>query len=162
MVICHIMCEFCIVDVKLIVFVSDESLVEGMLRSIVFECIEFVLNLNVGILVLALGLATLGLNNPDSSTFLHNYIVSIEEPLILKPIPIYDGEVLLTGVSVLIDPFNIITAFAEFLMYYEQGLWYIRKYNHGMHWSGIPLHSLHPGRTYRSPAPEYGRLTSSN
>ena len=97
MVICHIMCEFCIVDVKLIVFVSDESLVEGMLRSI------------------ALGLATLGLNNPDSSTFLHNYIVSIEEPLILKPIPIYDGEVLLTGVSVLIDPFNIITAFAELL-----------------------------------------------
>ena len=47
--------------------------------------------------------------------FLHNYIVSIEEPLILKPIPIYDGEVLLTGVSVLIDPFNIITAFAELL-----------------------------------------------
>lgn len=115
MVICHIMCEFCIVDVKLIVFVSDESLVEGMLRSIVFECIEFVLNLNVNILVLALGLATLGLNNPDSFIFLHNYIVSIEEPLILKPIPIYDGEVLLTGVSVLIDPFNIITAFAELL-----------------------------------------------
>lgn len=107
MVICHIMCEFCIVDVKLIVFISDESPVEGMLRSIVFECIEFVLNLNVDILVLVLGLATLGLNNPDSSIFLHNYIVSIEEPLILKPIPIYDGEVLLTGVSVLIDPFNI-------------------------------------------------------
>lgn len=115
MVICHIMCEFCIVDVKLIVFVSDESPVEGMLRSIVLECIEFVLNLNVNILVLALGLATLGLNNPDSFIFLHNYIVSIEELLILKPIPIYDGEVLLTGVSVLIDPFNIITGFAELL-----------------------------------------------
>jgi len=115
MVICHIMCEFCIVDVKLIVFVSDESPVEGMLRSIVLECIEFVLNLNVNILVLALGLATLGLNNLDSSIFLHNCIVSIEEPLILKPIPIYDGEVLLTGVSVLIDPFNIITGFAELL-----------------------------------------------
>lgn len=83
---------------------------EGMLRSIVFECIEFVLNLNVDILVLALGL-----NNPDSTVFLHNDIVSIEEPLILKPIPIYDGEVLLTGVSVLIDPFNIITAFTELL-----------------------------------------------
>lgn len=140
---------------------------EGMLRSIVLECIEFVLNLNVDILVLALGLATLGLNNPDSAVFLHNDIVSIEEPLILKPIPIYDGEVLLTGVSVLIDPFNIITAFGRiaqiaFLMYYEQGLWHIRKYNHGMHWSGIPPHSLHPGRTYRSPAPEYGRLTSSD
>lgn len=109
------MCEFCIVDVKLIVFVSDESPVEVMLRSIVLECIEFVLNLNVDILVLVLGLATLGLNNPDSSIFLHNYIVSIEESLILKPIPIYDGEVLLTGVSVLIYPFNIITAFAELL-----------------------------------------------
>ena len=109
------MCEFCIVDIKLIIFVSDKSPVEGMLRSIVLECIEFVLNLNVGILVLALGLATLGLNNPDSAVFLHNDIVSIEEPLILKPIPIYDGEVLLTGVSVLIDPFNIITAFAELL-----------------------------------------------
>ena len=113
MVICHIMFEFCIVDVKLIVFISDESPVEGMLRSIVFECIEFVLNLNVDILVLALGLATLGLNNLDSAVFFHNYIVSIEEPLILKPIHIYDGEVFLTGVSVLIDPFNIITAFAE-------------------------------------------------
>lgn len=33
MVICHIMCEFCIVDVKLIVFVSDKSPVEGMLRT---------------------------------------------------------------------------------------------------------------------------------
>lgn len=110
MVICHIMCEFCIVDVKLIVFVSDESPVEEMFRSIVLECIEFVLNLNVDILVLALGL-----NNPDSAIFLHNYIISIEEPLILKPFPIYDGEVLLTGVSVLIDPFNIITAFAELL-----------------------------------------------
>ncbi|MBM6991568.1 hypothetical protein [Mobilibacterium timonense] len=33
MVICHIMCEFCIVDEKLIVFVSDESPVEGMLRT---------------------------------------------------------------------------------------------------------------------------------
>ena len=109
------MCEFFIVDVKLIVFVSDESPVEGMLRSIVLECIEFVLNLNVDILVFVLGLATLGLNNSDSSIFLHNYIVSIEEPLILKPIPIYDGEVLLTSVSGLIDPFNIITAFAELL-----------------------------------------------
>ena len=77
MVICHIMCEFCIVDVKLIVFVTDESPVEGMFRSIVLECIEFVLNLNVDILVFALGLATLGLNNPDSAVFLHNYIVSI-------------------------------------------------------------------------------------
>ena len=66
MVICHIMCEFCIVAVKLI--------------------------------VLALGLATLGLNSPDSAVFLHDYIVSIEEPLILKSIPIYDREVLLTGV----------------------------------------------------------------
>ena len=109
------MCEFCIVDIKLIIFVSDKSPVEGMLRSIVLECSEFVLNLNVDILVLALGLATLGLNNPDSAVFLQNDIVSIEEPLILKPIPIYDGEVLLTGVSVLIDPFNIITAFAELL-----------------------------------------------
>jgi hypothetical protein len=58
-----------------------------MLRSIVLECIEFVLNLNVDILVLVLAL---GLNNPDSAVFLHNDIVSIEEPLILKPIPIYD------------------------------------------------------------------------
>lgn len=33
MVICYIMCEFCIVDVKLIVFVSDESLVEGILST---------------------------------------------------------------------------------------------------------------------------------
>ena len=33
MVICHIMCEFCIVDVKLIVFVSDEPQVEGMLHT---------------------------------------------------------------------------------------------------------------------------------
>lgn len=74
MVICHIMCEFCIVDVKLIVFVTDESSVEGMFCSIVLECIEFVLNLNVDILVLALGLATLGLNNSDSAVFLHNYI----------------------------------------------------------------------------------------
>ena len=115
MVIYHIMCEFCIVNIKLIVFVSNKSPMEGMFRSIVLECIEFVLNLNVDILVLALGLATLGLNNPDSAVFFHNYIVSIEEPLILKPIPIYDGEVLLTGVSVLVDPFNIITAFAELL-----------------------------------------------
>ena len=115
MIICHIMCEFCIVDVKLIVFVSDESPVEGMLRSIVLECIEFVLNLPIYVLVLTFGLATLGLNNPDSVVFLHNYIVSIEEPLVLKSIPIYDGEVLLTGASVLIDPFNIITAFAELL-----------------------------------------------
>lgn len=45
-------------------------------------------------------------------------------------------------------------------MYYEQGLWHIRKYNHGMRWSGIPLRSLHLGRTFRSPATEYGRLTS--
>ena len=86
---------------------------EGMLRSIVLECIEFVLNLPIDVLVLAFGLATLGLNNPDSAVFFHNYIVSIEESLILKPIPIYDGEVLLTGVSVLVDPFNIIAAFAE-------------------------------------------------
>ena len=113
MVICHIMCEFCIVDVKLIVFVTNESPVEGMFRSIVLECIEFVLSLNVDILVLALGLATIDLNNPDSAVFLHNYIVSIEEPLILKSIPIHDREVLLTGVSVLVDPFNIITAFTE-------------------------------------------------
>ncbi len=113
MVIYHIMCEFYIVDVKLIVFVSDESPVEGMFHSIVFECIEFVLNLNVDILVLALELATLGLNNLDSAVFLHNYIVSIEEPLILKSIPIYDREVLLTGVSVLVDLFNIITFVAE-------------------------------------------------
>jgi hypothetical protein len=46
MVICHIMCEFCIVDVKRIALVSDESPVEGMFRSIVLECIEFVLNYN--------------------------------------------------------------------------------------------------------------------
>ena len=71
MVICHIMCEFCIVDVKLIVFVSDESPVEGMFRSIVLECIEFVLNLNVDILVLSFGLTTLGFNNPDSAIFIH-------------------------------------------------------------------------------------------
>ena len=80
------MCEFCIVDVKMIVFVSDESPVEGMLRSIVLECIEFVLNLNVDILVLVLGLATLGLNNPDSSIFLHNCIVSIVWIIILTRI----------------------------------------------------------------------------
>ena len=71
MVICHIMCEFCIVDVKLIVFVSDESPVEGMFRSIVLECIAFVPNLNVDILVLSFGLTTLGFNNPDSAIFIH-------------------------------------------------------------------------------------------
>lgn len=92
MVIYNIMCEFCIVDVKLIVFVSDESPVEGMLRSIILECIEFVLNLNVDIFVPALGLTTLGLNNPDSAIFLHNYIVSIEKPLILKSISIYEED----------------------------------------------------------------------
>lgn len=89
-----------------------------MFCSIVFECIEFVINLNVDILVLALGLATLDLNNPDSAVFLHNYIVSIEEPLILKSIPIYDREVLLPGISVLVDPFNIITAVAELFKYH--------------------------------------------
>ena len=88
---------------------------EGMLRSVFLKSVEFVLNLPIDVLVLTFGLAALGLNNPDSAVFLHNYLVSIEEPLILKPIPIYDGEVLLTGVSVLVDPFNIITAFAELL-----------------------------------------------
>ena len=71
MVICHIMCEFCIVDVKRIALVSDESPVEGMFRSIVLECIEFVLNLNVDIFVLSLGLTTLGFNNQDSAIFIH-------------------------------------------------------------------------------------------
>lgn len=37
MVICHIMCEFCIVDEKLIVFVSDKYPVEGMLRTPIDE-----------------------------------------------------------------------------------------------------------------------------
>ena len=59
------------VEPDVMVFVSDESPVEGMFRSIVLECIEFVLNLNVDILVLSFGLTTLGFNNPDSAIFIH-------------------------------------------------------------------------------------------
>lgn len=65
MVICHIMCEFCIVEIKLIVFVSDKSSVEEMLPSIFLKSVEFVLNMPVAVLVLTLGL--------------NNRIVSIEE-----------------------------------------------------------------------------------
>ena len=91
MVIRHIMSKFRIVDIKLIVFVSNKSPMEGIFSSIALECIEFVRKLNIDIFVLALGLTALGLNDPDGAILLHNDIISIEQPLILKSVHVHTG-----------------------------------------------------------------------
>ncbi len=113
--ICHIDSKFGIVNVQPVILISHKSPMQAVLRCIGFECIEFVFYLAVYIFVLSLAFATLGFDDPNGAVFFHYNIVSIEQPLLLYAVHIYDGEVLLTRVTVLIDPLNIITLLAILL-----------------------------------------------
>lgn len=82
----------------------------AVLGGIRFEGIELVLYLSIDVLVLAFGFTALGLNHPHRTVFLHYDVVSIEQPLMLQAVQINDGEILLPGIAILVDPIDIIAA----------------------------------------------------
>ena len=114
-IISHIDCEFCIVDVEPVIFVPDEAPMEAVLGGIALEGVELVFDLWIDVLVLALRFAALGLDHPDRSVFLHDDVVCVEQPLVAQSVQINDGEILLAGIAVLIDPVDIVPALAILL-----------------------------------------------
>lgn len=84
-------------------------------RRIVLECLKLILNLPVNVLILAFCLSAFCLNHPDCVILFLNDVVSVEEPLMPKRIQIYDREVLLTAVAVLVDPVYIVMTFTILL-----------------------------------------------
>ena len=121
MLVCHIESKFGIVNVQAVILISHKSPMQAVLRSIGFECIEFVFYLAVYVFVLALTFAALGLNDPDGAIFFHYNVVGIEQPLFLYAVHIYNREILLTRVSVFVDPLNIFTLFAILLKQHFTG-----------------------------------------
>ena len=110
MIIRHVDGKFCVVDVQPIILIPDEAPMEAVLGGIRFEGIELVLYLSIDVLVLAFGFTALGLNHPHRTVFLHYDVVSIEQPLMLQAVQINDGEILLPGIAILVDPIDIIAA----------------------------------------------------
>ncbi len=89
----HINRKIGIVDIKAIIFVSDETPMKAMRSGIVFECVKFIFYLNIDIPVFALGLTALGFNYPYRTVLFHYDIVGIEEPLMLQTVQIDDREI---------------------------------------------------------------------
>ena len=114
-VIGHIDGEFRVVDIQPIILVPDEAPVEAVFGGVGFERIELIINLRIDIFALAFGFAALGLNHPDCPILFHNDVVCIEQPLVAEGIQIDDGEILLAGIAVFIDPFDIVPALAILL-----------------------------------------------
>lgn len=115
MVIGHIDGEFRVVDIQPIILVPDEAPVEAVFGGVGFEHIELIFNLRIDIFVLALGFTALGLNHQDRPVLFHNDVVCIKQPLMAEDIQIDDGEILLAGIAVFIDPFYIVPALAILL-----------------------------------------------
>ena len=86
-----------------------------MLCSIRLERIKLVLNLTVNIFILASRFAALSFNYPNRSVFLHHDVVSVKKPLLLDSVYIDDGEILLSGVTVFVHPFDVLATFAVLL-----------------------------------------------
>ena len=114
-VIGHIDGEFRIIDIQPIILVPDEAPMEAVLGGIALEGVELVFDLWIDVLVLALRFAALGLDHPDRSVLLHDDVVCVEQRLVAQSVQINDGEILLAGIAVLIDPFDIVPAFAILL-----------------------------------------------
>lgn len=62
--------------------------------------------------------STFGFNYPDRAIFLLDNIVNIEEPLMLQTIDVDDREILLTGITIFINPFDIISCFTKLFKQY--------------------------------------------
>ena len=84
---------------------------DALLCSIVLEGVKFVFDLVVDILILAFAFSAFGFDNPNSAVFLFYDIIGIEQPLVTESVNIDDRKILLTGIAVFINPFNIITLF---------------------------------------------------
>jgi hypothetical protein len=115
MLICHIFGKHSVIDIKMVILVANKSPVQFMGRRIVLECFKLILNLPVNVLILSFCLSAFCFNHPDGTVFLLYDVVIVEEPLMPKRIQIYDREVLLTAVAVLVDPVYIVTTFAILL-----------------------------------------------
>ena len=114
-VIRHILGKLRVVDIKLIVLITHKAPIQVMLGSIGLKRIELILDLTVDVLVLAPGFTALGFDYPDRAVLLHHDVVGIEKPLFLNAVHIDDGEILLSGITVLIHPFNIVPTLAVLL-----------------------------------------------
>ena len=89
------------------IFITDKPPTEVPTFSILLKGIELVFNLSVDIFTLTLILTAFCFDDPDGSIFFLYNIIGIEKPLLLNTVQIYDGEILLAGIAILVYPVDI-------------------------------------------------------
>lgn len=110
--ICHITGKFCVVDIQAIILVPDETPMKIMVSGIISEGIKFIFNLSVYIFIFSFHFAAFCFDYPYGTILLHNNIISVEQPLMKQSVSVNDGKVLLTSITILVDPLDIFTTFA--------------------------------------------------
>ena len=103
----HVNGKLCIIYIEFLIFISNEAPMQMMFTGILFECTELIANLQIDILVFPMAFSALGFDNPDFSILFHNNVICIKKPLVLQAVQIDNRKILLSFISVFIDPVNI-------------------------------------------------------